>query len=129
MYSPNLETTSSANLLPVLFWIHGGGFFAGSGNTEIYGPEYFMDTDVVLVTFNYRLGPLGFLSLESEGEEEDGTSNAGFRDQIKALEWTHKNVHRFGGDPERIVLMGESAGGMSVFYHMISPKSQVRTHT
>ena len=52
--------------LPVMVWIHGGGFFAGSGNPDIYGPEYFMDYDVILVSVNYRVGPLGFFTLENE---------------------------------------------------------------
>jgi acetyl esterase/lipase len=52
--------------LPVMVWIHGGGFFAGSGNPDIYGPDYFMDYDVIVVTVNYRVGPLGFFTLENE---------------------------------------------------------------
>jgi carboxylesterase type B len=57
--------------LPVMVWIHGGGFFAGSGNPDIYGPDYFMDYDVIVVSVNYRVGPLGFFTLENEEVKND----------------------------------------------------------
>jgi carboxylesterase type B len=69
-----------------------------------------------------RLGPLGFFTLE---DAEEAPGNSGFRDQIAALEWTRKNAAAFGGNPKDVTIMGQSAGGMSVLYHMLSPKSKV----
>lgn len=75
VFVPKISTKPK---LPVLFWIHGGGFASGSGNLEYHGPDYFLDYDVILVTFNYRLGPLGFLNLELEG----APGNVGLLDQV-----------------------------------------------
>nr|CAI5859131.1 unnamed protein product [Callosobruchus analis] len=101
--------------LPVFFWIHGGGFVFGSGGYDRQNPTYFMDEDIVVVTINYRLGILGFLSTE----DSVIPPNLGLRDQRLALEWTHVNIDRFGGDPENIVIGGESAGAASVGYHLL----------
>ena len=107
--------------LPVLVWIHGGALQTGSGRMDEYGPQYFMDTEnVVVVTINYRLGPLGFLSMGTE----DVPGNAGFRDQTMALKWVNDNIAKFGGDPQTIAIAGESAGSASVALHLLSPKSQ-----
>ena len=79
----------------------------------------------MLITLNYRLGPLGFFTLEND----IAPGNLGIRDQIKALEWIKKNVQAFGGDPDRITISGESAGGMSVMFLMLSPMAEVKyTH-
>lgn len=110
--------------LPVIVWLHGGGFFAGGGGTKIYGPEFFMEHDLVFVSPNYRLGALGFFTLETE----DAPGNIGLRDQLKALKWVQKNIHLFGGNPNRVTVMGESAGSMSAMYLMMSPKSQGLFH-
>lgn len=112
-----LDTTFSKNL-PVIFFIHGGGFYSGSGN--IYGPELLLDHDVVLVTFNYRLGPFGFLSLGNR----DYSGNVALKDQLLALKWVHETIHVFGGDKDRITIHGWSAGCWSVSLHMVSPASQ-----
>ena len=107
--------------LPVMVWIHGGGLTTGSGRMDEYGPHYFMDTEnVIVVTINYRLGPLGFLSLGTE----DVPGNAGFRDQTMALKWVNDNIAKFGGDPQTIAIAGESAGSASIALHLLSPKSQ-----
>ncbi|XP_031840747.1 juvenile hormone esterase [Nomia melanderi] len=103
--------------LPVLFWIHGGGFTFGSGMD--YGPKFLMDHDVVFVTFNYRLGILGFLSTE----DEIVPGNMGLKDQSMALRWVSENIEWFGGDPNKLTLSGVSAGGASVHYHYLSPMS------
>lgn len=103
-----------------MFWIHGGGFFWGSGNDDFYGPDFLVRQDVILVTINYRLEVLGFLCLDTE----DAPGNAGMKDQVAALRWTNKNISNFGGDPNNITIFGESAGGASVGYHLVSPMSK-----
>ena len=101
---------------PVLVWIHGGGFSAGTGSTPMYeGASLARRGDVVVVTINYRLGALGFLNLnEVTGGRIPATGNEGLLDQVKALEWVRNNIAAFGGDPGRVTIFGESAGGMSV---------------
>ncbi len=101
---------------PVLVWIHGGGFVIGSGSQPIYdGVPLAGRGDVVVVTLNYRLGPLGFLYLADLCPDLVGAvGNAGIRDQVAALEWVQENIAAFGGDPANVTIFGESAGGMSV---------------
>ncbi len=101
---------------PVLFWIHGGGFVIGSGSQVVYdGAALARRGDVVVVTINYRLGPLGFLFLADLCPGLEGAvGNAGLRDQVAALGWVQENIARFGGDPQNVTIFGESAGGMSV---------------
>ncbi|XP_013181547.1 PREDICTED: esterase B1-like isoform X1 [Papilio xuthus] len=106
--------------LPVLVWIHGGGFYTGSGNSDFYGPEFFMEHDVVLVTFNYRLEVLGFLCLDNE----DVPGNAGLKDQVMALKWVKNNISAFGGDPDNVTIFGCSAGAASTSYHLTSKMSK-----
>ena len=98
--------TNPKKLLPVLFWIHGGGWNSGSGQTDLFGPDYFMQKDVILVTVNYRLGPVGFLSLEDPDVNVPG--NAGLKDQTFALKWVQRNIKQFGGDKQNITVFGES---------------------
>ncbi|XP_026318641.1 esterase FE4-like [Hyposmocoma kahamanoa] len=95
--------------LPVMVWIHGGAFKLGSGGKMLYGPKFLLKKDVILVTFNYRLGILGFLCLGIK----EAPGNAGIKDQIAALKWVKKNIAKFGGDPDNVTLFGESAGGAS----------------
>jgi para-nitrobenzyl esterase len=101
---------------PVLFFIHGGAFVIGSGSQPIYdGAALARRGDAVVVTINYRLGPLGFLFLPDLCPGLEGAvGNAGLRDQVAALCWVRENIERFGGDPGCITIFGESAGGMSV---------------
>lgn len=97
---------------PVMVWIHGGGFVVGSGSSELYdGANLARNGDVVVVTFNYRLGVLGFLYFENKPGFEN---NLGIRDQIAALKWVKENISSFGGDPDQVTIFGESAGGTSV---------------
>jgi para-nitrobenzyl esterase len=101
---------------PVMVWVHGGGFVIGSASQPIYASAPLARRgDVVVVTINYRLGPLGFLYLaELCPDLEGAVGNAGIRDQVAALEWVRDNIERFGGDPRNVTIFGESAGGMSV---------------
>ncbi|XP_022828112.1 pyrethroid hydrolase Ces2e-like isoform X1 [Spodoptera litura] len=117
VYTPEVKPDKP---LPVMFWIHGGGFYCGSGNDDLYGPEFLIRHDVILVTINYRVDVLGFLCLDTE----DIPGNAGMKDQVQALRWVNKNIASFGGDPKNITIFGESAGGSSVSYHLISPMSK-----
>jgi carboxylesterase type B len=112
--------------LPVMVFIHGGGFVCGSSRTEFAGPDFFMQKNVVLVTLNYRLGVFGFLSLADESLGIPG--NAGLKDQTMALKWVKNNIQYFGGDPNNITIFGESAGGASVHYHVISDHSKGLFH-
>nr|AJN91206.1 carboxylesterase [Cnaphalocrocis medinalis] len=117
VYSPDLRPDQP---LPVMVWIHGGGFMSGSGNDDLYGPEFLIRQGVILVTFNYRLEVLGFLCLDSE----EVPGNVGMKDQVAALKWVQKNIASFGGDPENVTIFGESAGGASVCGHLLSPMSK-----
>ncbi|XP_017090713.1 esterase B1 [Drosophila bipectinata] len=119
VYAKKVE---SPQPLPVMVWIYGGGFQIGGASREIYGPDYFMKHDVILVTLNYRVGALGFLSLKDESLKVPG--NAGLKDQIQALRWVKENVASFNGDPENITLMGESAGAAST--HILMQSEQAR---
>lgn len=99
-----------------MVWLHGGGFSFGSGNSFLYGPDYLVAEDIVLVTLNYRLGPLGFLTAGP-----DAPGNQGLKDQVLALQWVRDNIAAFGGDPEQVTIFGESAGASSVQLLLLSP--------
>ncbi|CAL8073937.1 unnamed protein product [Orchesella dallaii] len=109
-------------LYPVLVWVHGGGFVAGS--SDMYDPKYFMDHDVVVVSMNYRLASLGFLNTGDELIR----GNMGLKDQNLVLRFVKDNIKNFGGDPNRVTLLGESAGAASVHYHIVSPLSRGLFH-
>ncbi|XP_050515729.1 esterase B1-like isoform X1 [Diabrotica virgifera virgifera] len=113
-------------LKPVMVWIHGGGFAFGSNSSTEYGPEYLMLEDIVLVSVNYRLGFLGCLHFEDTSLNVPG--NALLKDQQLALKWIQKNIHNFNGDPNNVTIFGESAGGASVHYHVLSPSSKGLFH-
>ncbi len=104
--------------LPVMVWIHGGGFVAGAGS--FYDGTRFAKQNVVLVTVNYRLGRLGFFAHPALTSPADG-ADFGLLDQIAALKWVRANITVFGGDPANVTIFGESAGGISVNYLMTSP--------
>ncbi|KAL9703679.1 hypothetical protein quinque_007197 [Culex quinquefasciatus] len=107
--------------LPVIFFIHGGAFTAGSSSMGEFGPERFMDTGkVILVISQYRLGVFGFLSTEDRASP----GNYGLKDQLFALRWTQRNIAHFSGDPNLVTIVGQSAGSSSVQYHMVSPQSK-----
>lgn len=110
--------------LPVMMFIHGGGYKSGSGNVDHYGPDFLVQHGVVLVTINYRLEALGFLCLDTE----DVPGNAGLKDQVAAMKWIKKNIANFGGDPNNVTVFGESAGGASTALHVLSPMSKGLFH-
>jgi len=110
------EATASARL-PVMVWIHGGGFVAGSGALATTDGTQLAKRGVVVVTFNYRLGRFGFFAHPALGE----AANWGLMDQIAALTWVKRNIAAFGGDPANVTIFGESAGGESVARLMASP--------
>lgn len=112
--------------LPVMVWIHGGAFLTGAGSEPLFdGAALARARNVVVVTVNYRLGPLGFLAhptLASEPNAE-GTGNMGLLDQRAALRWVRDNIHAFGGDEQNVTLFGESAGAWSVTFHLAAKGS------
>jgi para-nitrobenzyl esterase len=115
---------------PVLVWIHGGGFLVGAGSTALYdGADLARRGDAVVVTFNYRLGALGYLHLGSlPGEEFADSTNLGVRDQIAALEWVRDHIELFGGDPGNVTIFGQSAGAMSVGALLGAPRARPLFH-
>ena len=139
IYTPKLPSVEDPLLIPVFVWLHGNDFHRGSGNADLQGPNRIMDYDVIMVTMNFRLGPLGFMTLE----DDTLPGNLGLWDQKLALEWIQLNIASFGGDPEKItigkvkhlrkyfmifspgffLIAGSGAGGTSVLLHYISPHS------
>ncbi|XP_040161093.1 esterase B1-like [Anopheles arabiensis] len=116
------KTIKPTKPLPVMVYIYGGGFVEGTSGTELYGPDYLIEKNIVLVTLNYRVGALGFLCCQSPTAGVPG--NAGLKDQRLALQWVRDNITSFGGDPSAITLFGHSAGGASVQYHTIADASK-----
>ncbi|KAL2730930.1 juvenile hormone esterase-like [Vespula squamosa] len=120
--------------LPVMVWVHGGGFYLGSGNDDMYGPDYIVRKDIIFVTFNYRLGVLVRVmfcfNISSEQHEVDEVApgNQGLKDQVMALRWVRDNIAVFGGDPQNVTIFGGSAGASSVHYLTISPLAEGLFH-
>jgi len=111
---------------PVMLWIYGGGYSSGSGSQPMYDGEAMAKKGAVVVTFNYRLGALGFFSHPELTKESDrrGAANFGVMDAIAALEWVQHNIARFGGDPKRVTIFGESAGAGMVANLMTIPSAK-----
>jgi len=117
----NVNAPNEADGLPVMVWLHGGGFVGGTGGPSMANAPEMVKRGVVLVTLNYRLGRLGFFAHPSlEGD----IANYGLLDQVAALEWVQDNIEGFGGDPDNVTLFGQSAGGMSVNALMTSPAAE-----
>ncbi|CAH0690427.1 unnamed protein product [Spodoptera exigua] len=100
--------------VPILVFIHGGGFQSGSGDTDLHGPEYLVSKGIIVITFNYRINVFGFLSLNTPKIP----GNAGLRDQVTLLRWVQRNARAFGGDPSDVTLAGQSAGATCA--HLLS---------
>jgi para-nitrobenzyl esterase len=117
---------SGADRLPVMFWIHGGGFFVGSPREDLYDGEELAKKGVVVVTVNYRLGVFGFFAHPELTKEspQHSSGNYGLLDQLAALQWVHRNIAPFGGDPNKVTIFGESAGAFSVNALVASPLSK-----
>uniref|UniRef100_B4MQF2 carboxylesterase n=1 Tax=Drosophila willistoni TaxID=7260 RepID=B4MQF2_DROWI len=110
----------SEELLPVMVYIHGGGFIGGSAGPSVSGPEYFMDSQaVVLVTVSYRVGVLGYLSTG----DENMPGNYGLKDQLLALKWVRDNIHGFGGDYDEVTLFGHGIDGVATHLHLLNRNS------
>jgi para-nitrobenzyl esterase len=116
--------------LPVMVWIHGGGFVNGGSSPAVYDGSQFARRGIVFVSFNYRLGRFGFFAHPALSKETpDGPlGNYGYLDQIAALQWVQRNIASFGGDSKNVTLFGESAGGGSVNTLMISPLAKGLFH-
>jgi para-nitrobenzyl esterase len=109
-------------LLPVMVWIHGGGYVGGGSADPTYDGAAFARQGIVVVSFNYRLGRFGFFAPSAVLANTEGPfGNYGYLDQIAALRWVQDNISSFGGDPHRVTVAGESAGGASILHLMTSP--------
>jgi para-nitrobenzyl esterase len=123
VYAP--ATADESSKLPVMFWIHGGGFSGGAGDEPRHNGDFLPLKGVVLVTINYRLGVFGFLALADLAAEAKGSSgNYGMLDQVAALQWVHENIKNFGGDPGNVTIFGESAGSFAVSALMAAPPAR-----
>lgn len=114
--------------LPVMVWIHGGGFEMGSGSSPLYDGTPFARNGVVLVTLNYRLGAFGFCELGHLDPGYAGSGNVGLLDQVAALEWVRDHISAFGGDPAQVTVFGESAGAMSIAALLAMPRAKGLFH-
>ncbi|CAK9829241.1 Juvenile hormone esterase [Anthophora retusa] len=119
VYTPDTNFTGPLKLKPVMAWIYGGAYEIGYSNYTLYGPDYMIEQNVVVVTFNYRLGVFGFLALN----HPDALGNAGLKDQYLVLRWINQNIAAFGGDPNRVTIFGESAGAVAVGFHVLSDRA------
>lgn len=126
IWKPNTNT----NKRPVMVWIYGGGFYTGSSSLPIYnGSDLANKGDVIVVTFNYRLGALGFLYFDEIKKNQQGfDNNLGIKDQVAALKWVKENIEYFGGDPNNITIFGQSAGATSVLTLMNVPATEGLFH-
>lgn len=121
IYTP---ASSTEEKLPVMFWIYGGGFGGGRATDPEFDGEAVCKRDVILVTFNYRCGAMGFFALPELNEKNGYSGNVGLLDQIAALKWVRENIAAFGGDADRIMVHGQSAGGISSRILLTSPLSR-----
>ena len=111
---------------PVMVWLHGGGFFAGSSIEQVaYEGDHLSEYgDVVVVSLNHRLNILGYLDLSAYGEKYYNSANVGNADMVAALHWIQDNIAGFGGDPGNVTLFGQSGGGMKVYSLMNTPAAE-----
>ena len=110
----NIQRPVDGEKLPAFVWIYGGGYNIGRASDGLYNGAVFAREGILFVSFQYRLNVLGFYDFTTYPGCEDFESNCGLSDQILALQWIHENIAAFGGDPDRITIAGESAGGASV---------------
>lgn len=125
----NIWTPGTGNARrPVMVWIHGGALVFGAGSQSLYDGQALAARDAVVVSLNYRLGPLGFFDHPALAGTSGGDVNFGLLDQIAALKWVRDNIAAFGGDPGNVTVFGESAGGQSVLALFASPKARGLFH-
>ena len=117
----NIWAPKNAQNCPVLIYIHGGSFTGGSANEGHISGARFAENGIIMVAFNYRLGAFGFCSHPDIKGENGACGNQGLFDQVAAIQWVKDNISAFGGDPDRMILMGQSAGAMSVDIHLSNP--------
>jgi para-nitrobenzyl esterase len=128
VYTPS-RATGESSPMPVMFWIHGGGYVGGASSEPRHNGDFLPLKGVVLVTINYRLGVFGFLALPALAAEQGGSSgNYGLMDMVAALRWVKRNIAAFGGDPDRVTIFGESAGSFAVSTLMAAPSAQGLFH-
>ena len=122
----NIWAPADARHAPVFFWIYGGALWSGASSDPLYDGAQLAERGVVVVSINYRLGVLGWLALpQLSAESARGISgNYGLLDQIAGARWVRRNIGAFGGDPANVTIAGESAGGLSVMYLMVSPEAR-----
>jgi para-nitrobenzyl esterase len=121
----NVWTAARSNeRRPVLVYVYGGGFSSGSGDVPVYDGAPLAERGLVVVNMNYRVGALGFLAYPELTAESGASGNYGLLDQVAALEWVRENIGRFGGDPRRVMVAGQSAGAMSVYLLTASPMAK-----
>jgi len=121
------EGASSGDRLPVMVWIHGGGFINGGASPDVYDGAALAREGMVVVSLNYRLGRFGFFAhpaLSADAADEERGGNYGILDQAMALSWVQDNIAAFGGNPAQVTVMGESAGGRSVHLMLTSPLTE-----
>ncbi len=126
----NVWAKQGVTKAPVIVFIHGGAFFIGSASMPIYGGEAVAQRGAVFVNLNYRLGVFGFLAHPALSKESPHQTSGdyGFLDQVAALEWVHRNIAQFGGDPDNVTIVGQSAGSMSVLALQASPLTKGLFH-
>ncbi|XP_063925055.1 carboxylic ester hydrolase-like isoform X1 [Zophobas morio] len=117
IYTPELPSEDNNVSLPVMFFIHGGGFV--DGTAADFAPDLFVNNDVILATINYRVGIFGFISTQ----DDVIPGNNGLKDQRFAIQWTHDNIHLFGGNPDKITIFGHIAGSASCSYQLLNQES------
>lgn len=117
----NIQRPLEGEGLPVMVWIHGGGFNTGSASVPLYNGYAFVKQDILFVSIQYRLNVLGFYDFTTYKSGELFDSNCGISDQVVAMQWIHENIAAFGGDPKRVTIAGESAGGTAVSTLMAVP--------
>jgi para-nitrobenzyl esterase len=125
----NVFTPLTADKSPVMVWIHGGSHTQGAG--WVYDGQNFARDGVIVVSINYRLGPLGYFAhpaLTKAAGPGEPLGSYGLMDQIAALEWVKRNIAAFGGDPDNVTVFGESAGGMSILHLLTTPKAKGLFH-
>ncbi len=123
VYTP--ATADAKSKLPVMFWIHGGGYSVGASDEPRHNGDFLPLKGVVLITINYRLGVFGFLANSDLAKEANGSAgNYGLMDMVAALHWVKDNIKDFGGDPDNVTIFGESAGSFAVSTLMASPMAR-----